>query len=102
MKRVIFKYQLQQGITKIELPVQSQILCVKEQEGILMLWVIQIVLDTPQKTLRTFNVFGTGEIIEGHARYSYIGTVVIKNTGFVYVWHVFEDPTVSFQISETE
>lgn len=87
--RVIHKYPLNLGSTKIMLPDGAVVLLVGEQNNDLFMWVM---LDTEKAPTvqRHFKVFGTGkelpEIQEGTDPIAYIGTAFIGP----FVWHIFE------------
>jgi len=85
MKDTIYKYALNSMFTRIMLPNNAEILCVKMQDDVPQMWVL---LDTKdiKKRMRSFVIVGTGEkrVIDNM---KYIDTY---EEGF-YIWHVFEE-----------
>lgn len=85
--RRIHKYYLtvQDEPQQIELPKQAKVLAVGEQYGTTIVWVEFDTKFEDERTMRTFQVVGTGWDFEEGAEYC--GTVQMK-TGFV--WHIYE------------
>ena len=83
----IYKYQLQiTDIQKVEIPMNNKPLCVREQNGTLVLYA----LVNPEKEILNyeFEVFGTGHPIKSKtAVREYIDTVQMSNG---LVWHIFK------------
>lgn len=86
MSKVVFKYELQAGVTLIKLPVGSKPLHVATQHDRLQMWVL-IPKDVVSFTERFFAVFGTGHPFDRPGA-SHIGTVLTADGD--YVLHVFE------------
>lgn len=83
----IFKYKLETRDTQeIEMPIDSQILCVQTQDGVLCLWAL--VDPDNEKQKRRIIIIGTGHPIPT-LNLKYIGTAQQLN-GFL-MWHVFEE-----------
>ena len=84
--KVIYKYELGNR-TKLELPIDSQILKFEEQVSgsarNLCIWVLQD--NSTKEVFRTFQIFGTGFQIPNNSKW--IGTCQVQG-GFV--WHLFE------------
>ncbi len=85
MKR-IFKYPLETlDIQQIEIPSESEILCVQMQFGKPCIWAL---VDTDSTIVkRAFETFGTGSEI-GYGNRKYIGTYQLLGGQLIY--HVFE------------
>ena len=86
MSKQIWKYEINIGKTKRDIPSNATILSVGLQGNNICVWAL---VDTEARTSeRTFYVYGTGWDIEESVEYlSCIGTVQ-DNNGLV--WHVFE------------
>ena len=86
MSKQIWKYEINIGETKRDIPSNATILSVGLQGNNICVWAL---VDTGARTSeRTFYVYGTGWDIEESVEYlSCIGTVQ-DNNGLV--WHVFE------------
>lgn len=84
--KTIYKYKLNVGPNKIDLPVGAQILTAQMQPGLgIMLWAVVQPGSVILGQERYFNVYGTGFILpEVYGKY--ISTV--QDRGLV--WHVFE------------
>lgn len=89
MIMTVFKYKLQPGKNKIELPPKSEILSVGEQNGGVFMWVLINPAD-PRNQTREFCIFGTGHDIDLPHR-NFIGTVQTPSIMGQLVWHVFEN-----------
>lgn len=96
MATTIWKFNLNETTTTLDLPEESWVLSVGAQGGFICLWVL---VDTESpKTKRTFKFYGTGWNIEEHKdALFYIGTVQMPCTGFVF--HVFEEEDFGFDLS---
>ena len=83
--RNIWKYWLSiEDYQIIEMPQDSKLLHVDEQEGKLCLWAL--VNPYAPKSRRSILVFGTGYVIDD-SEDNFVGTTVMSD-GFV--WHVFD------------
>lgn len=86
MTNQIYKYQLTQHVTDIEMPESGHILAVQLQGS----WICMWVLVDPKEALkrRRFELIGTGInfVFDERIRPVYIGTVQVNGI----VWHCFE------------
>ena len=87
--KVIYKYTLAiKDIQKVEMPMKSEILSTKEQNGILCLWAL---VDKNETVTLDYEIeiFGTGNPIENYMSTvrEFIDTVIMPNG---LVWHVFK------------
>jgi hypothetical protein len=81
--RVIYKYELARTI---ELPIDSQVLKVGIQNGIMQMWVL---VDPNQKetSQRNFEIIGTGHSFEfDYLTHTYIDSLFDGP----FVWHIWE------------
>jgi hypothetical protein len=81
--RVIYKYELTQTI---QLPIDSQVLKVGMQNGIMQMWVL---VDPNQKetSQRNFEIIGTGHSFEfDYLTHTYIDSLFDGP----FVWHIWE------------
>jgi hypothetical protein len=81
--RVIYKYELARTI---QLPIDSQVLKVGIQNGIIQIWVL---VDPNQKetSQRNFEIIGTGHSFEfDYLTHTYIDSVFDGP----FVWHIWE------------
>jgi hypothetical protein len=81
--RVIYKYELTQTI---QLPIDSQVLKVGMQNGIMQMWVL---VDPNQKqtSYRNFEIIGTGHSFEfDYLTHTYIDSLFDGP----FVWHIWE------------
>jgi hypothetical protein len=87
--KAIFKYPLDaRGEQQVMMPEGARVLSVQEQGGVICLWAM-VETDRPFKTVRTFQIYGTGHSIPDGLRHRvYVGTV--QTEGGSLVWHVFE------------
>lgn len=83
--RTIHKYALTQHTT-LQLPIDSEILCVKEQRGQVCMWTLADLSSGLTET-RVFALYGTGYTISD--RLKYIDTVILGEQQDL-VLHVFE------------
>ena len=85
--KTIWKFQvpIKDGIIKILMPKNAEIVHVESQDNQPCLWVL---VDSENlQEIRQFRVYGTGHaLIFGD---TYVGTVAIQ-TCFRLVWHIFE------------
>lgn len=86
MEHIIYKYKMDDAITNIKLPTDSQVLKVGSQNGGVVLWVLQP-KDFEANVLRIFTIYGTGQTITTAFMQDYVGTVQM---GDGFVWHIFE------------
>jgi len=85
---IIYKYELNEYETWLDLPKESKILTVQNQRNLICLWVWIDQSNLENVITRKFTIFGTGiDIPMSDKKYHYIGTVQIDWT----VWHVFEE-----------
>jgi hypothetical protein len=81
--RVIYKYELARTI---QLPIDSQVLKVGMQNGIMQMWVL---IDPNQKetSQRNFEIIGTGHSFEfDYLTHTYIDSLFDGP----FVWHIWE------------
>lgn len=83
---VIWKYEIDESVNRIDLPVGAKILRVGEQHGSLRIWAL--VNPNVPKVTREFYIVGTGQIFYHRRDDVHLGTVVMP--GGIFVWHVFE------------
>lgn len=87
MKKVIYKYKLDTtDWQNIDLPKNSDILCVQIQNDLLYLWAL-INPNTKIKEVNRIRIIGTGQPISDEVIGRYIGTYQIPKYNLVY--HVF-------------
>ena len=88
-KRVVWKYQLilTSEVQTVDIPVKCRNLCVKWLNGPTM-WAL--VEPDEGRTLKSFKVYGTGEMLDRRYHHTYIGTCFQKTTDITYVWHIFQ------------
>ena len=89
MSNVIYKYPLNIGNNTLEIPKGGGILCVKEQQDGLFLWVL--VDPVAEVETRTLLIFGTGQPIPDFGdriTLSYVDTAMLDKGSFV--GHIFE------------
>ena len=84
----IWKYTLQPGVTRLEIPNGGQVLSVQVQHGEPRIWVL--VDPTARNEAREFTVYGTGvDVPSRHEGLkAFIGTIQMAEGSLVY--HVFE------------
>ena len=85
----IWKYTLEPGRTKLQMPQGAQVLTVQMQHGKPCLWAK--VDPTKPDELRIFDVYGTGHTMPDDARLLYWAS--FQMDGGALVWHVFEWPS---------
>lgn len=104
MKRLIWKFELGPGKTKLQLPPGAEVLCVgtqpntremktmREADENVFLWVMFDASKQYDDTVtRTFYAYATGEEFELGNGERYIGTIHIRSTVMgPLVFHVFE------------
>lgn len=83
MTQTVWKFSLQPGLTRVDLPRGASALRVAAQGDHMWMWVRL----NPAEDLepRAFRVYGTGHLIEDDASV-YVGTADMGS----FVWHVFE------------
>lgn len=83
---VIWKFRIELGKVRYELPKYAKVLCVQIQDGEPNMWFIC----DPKQPLeqRAFSIIGTGHEFNGDLIESYIGTFQLEGGRFVF--HVFE------------
>lgn len=85
--KTIYKYPLKEARTVLQLPSNSEILCIQLQNKTPTLWAI-VENDTDEKEIkREILCFGTGQSFENYTNLNYIGT--LQKGGFVF--HAFEN-----------
>lgn len=67
MQKVIYKYQIQNTVSKLQLPAGATVLHVGQQEGNVTLWA-QVNKDTTALVNRMFAIVGTGYAWEDDGR----------------------------------
>lgn len=85
--RAIWKYELEvTDLQEVEMPIDSQVLSVANQDGRLCMWALVPQLES-RKEKYCFEIIGTGNPI-GQTPLSrrFVGTVLMPP----FVWHVFE------------
>lgn len=92
MTSVIWKYQLRDVRTTVEMPYGAKVLCVQLQEGYPTIWAL--VDPLAPKECRTFEVVGTGHKVDAAAT-TYIGTWQDDP----FVWHLFELVYMAVRVS---
>lgn len=86
-RRVIFKYQLDHGVTSFRLPIGSAVLHVGcQSEDLPTLWIEQADTDGVEREQRDFTFVGTGQPFPTDVR-TYLGSV---QTPHGLVWHIYE------------
>jgi len=81
--RVIYKYELTQTI---QLPIDSQVLKVGMQNGIMQMWVL-VDPNEKQTSQRNFEIIGTGHSFEfDYLTHTYIDSLFDGP----FVWHIWE------------
>lgn len=86
MEKFVWKFVLHiEGITTVEMPKDSELLCFREQLGRPCLWAL--VNPKAEIETRTFRVVGTGHCITQEVK-QYIGTALLLNGARVI--HLFE------------
>lgn len=70
----------------LRMPVDSKILCVQVQRGVLCVWYLTELVVYPTLWERVFYIFGTGHPVDRPLD-DYIGTVQMDQ----FVWHVFAE-----------
>jgi hypothetical protein len=81
--RTIYKYELARTI---ELPIDSQVLKVGMQNGIIQMWVL-VDPNQNQTTYRNFEMIGTGHSFEfDYLTHTYIDSIFDGP----FVWHIWE------------
>jgi hypothetical protein len=87
--KTVYKYEIEpKELQEINLPIQSKILSVAEQEGELYLWA-EIDLDNHHiEEPRTLRIAGTGWTLEDGENRKFIGTAHMPKQKLV--WHVYE------------
>lgn len=88
---VIYKYCIDVGENKVNIPLGSKFLSVKMQRDVITMWFLVDVdkCDSPiyPNEIREFLVVGTGHPFKSEDL-TYLGTVLSTNDTFV--WHIFE------------
>jgi hypothetical protein len=79
--KTVYKYPLEVNVCTIDLPIDSKVVCVHEQNSVPTLW-IEHDTTKPSKEF-SFCVVATGGHIPND--WEHIGTCFIGN----YVWHVY-------------
>ena len=82
----IWKFTIDEPLSKIEMPVGGKVLCVQVQHSTPCLWV-EIEVGASKET-RFFVVYGTGHEMSGATNEQYIGT--FQMDGGASVFHVYE------------
>lgn len=80
----IWKYNIKIGITALDLPKDSEVLCVQVQDANPCIWVK--VNPENKKEWRTFVTYGTSYEIDTQTEKKYIGTFQLGS----FVGHLFE------------
>ena len=82
--KTIYKYQLKDRVSEIEIPIDFNILAIQNQDNCIFLWAV-VDTDYP-KEKRTFYLLGTGqELPDNFDDLEYLDTVQQNE----YVWHVY-------------
>lgn len=85
MKKIIYKYILNAGIVKVEMPAGAKILCVQEQNNLPVLWA-EVDINQPLEN-RVFSLVHTGEEFDTTYK-TYIATCLLDEGD--YVVHIYE------------
>jgi len=90
--KLIYKYPLKRTETQVvQLPVESSILCVHEQHGVMALWALFREAERENTIPWTVQIRGTGQ--HGHTENlnapDYVGTIFDQDD---FVWHIFAHP----------
>lgn len=89
MKRAVWKYELLDVITTLDLPVDAKPLHVAVQQGVIRMWVL-VNPDAETRTRRFYTV-GTGhELPEDVFEPIHVASLLTDTEG-TFVFHVFED-----------
>jgi hypothetical protein len=84
----IWKYEIPiQDFFEIEMPKDSEVLCVQVQRGKPCIWV-RVVDPNNLKVKKAFAIVGTGQAFNDN-EYFYVGSFQ-QDCGYL-VWHLFED-----------
>ena len=87
MSRVVWKYELKMGETKLVLPRQSKVIATGAQGGKICIWVEQSPKDGVEGLEHIFFVVGTGhQLPTGFTYMFHVGTVFAPP----FVWHIYE------------
>jgi len=87
--KVIYKYELDGGLNKIELPVGAEVLSVGHQNGTPYMWALHTHnVHQNERVLRYFRVAMTGHPWDGKGKF--IGTIQIPTAFVPIVLHVFD------------
>ena len=88
--RTVHRFNLLPGKTELSLPVDAKILCARERNDDVSLWVL---LDPDQvKKRRVFWSFGTGELVPDGLKLRYIDTVSLREKSpQLMFFHIFEE-----------
>lgn len=84
--RIIYKYELDSCVCKVELPVGYVLLQVAMQGARIVIWAM-IDNRVEEKIITTFRTYGTGHQISEDIKMRYLNTV--QDRGLV--WHIFQD-----------
>ena len=84
----VHKYNLDQPINNIMLPVGSSVVKIDQQSDEIKMWVLEP--NTKDRDVRTFQVYATGQEVPEFL--DHIGSALLQNGTFVF--HVFEDRLV--------
>jgi len=82
--KTIWKYELK-PVTTLQVPIGAKTLCVQVQDNLPCIWML--VDPENKKESRTFNVYGTGQIILEKSG-EYVGTIQMNKGALVF--HIFE------------
>ena len=82
----VWKYQLNPGVTRLQMPMDAKVLHVEVQHGQPQLWAL--VQPTNEIRDRDFFVVGTGHPFQEYLQPSHVGTFMLE--GGALVFHVFE------------
>lgn len=86
MNKVIWKYEIGDGVTELNMPATAQVLTFRAQYDKMYIWAL-VDREEKEKT-RSFAVYETGEELMDDTKFQsvYIGTIMRG----VFVWHCFE------------
>lgn len=90
----IYKYELELGVARVEMPIESNVLSVGNQRGAVCLWAEVDTISPytgkePLMETRTFHTIGTGYTVPQGLKY--IDTIIVEP----FVWHIYEEASIS-------
>jgi len=87
----VYKYDLSLDVNEVSIPLDSRVMCVMEQGGVIRLWAF---VDTDKPIItRTFLIYGTGSDIKDQEIW-YIGTVKLAFELLSFHLFIFLPPQI--------